>query len=1006
MLIALVGGTGLVRAQQFGRNKPHYKTFDFTVKESEHFRLYHYLPDSIAAQMLHTAERWYVHEQKIFKDTFATRNPIIVYSNHADFQQTTAISGTIGVGTGGVTEALRNRVVMPVMELNSQTDHVLGHELVHAFQYRLVQKDSLSLSHLQNIPLWMVEGLAEYLSIGSIDPHTAMWMRDAIVRDDFPTLREMTRSYEYFPYRYGQAFWSFVTGVYGDSVVSPLFRETALYGYEQALKTLTGLDAEAFSRAWEKNLENYYTPFKLLKPDTVTGKLLIDPEKSGDLNIAPAISPNGQYVAFLSQKNFFSIDLFLADAKTGKILRTLSSTAKQSHIDDFSFVESAPAWAPHSDRIAFSVFSKGQTMLSVVDVSTDNSRTFPIPGLSYFSNPAWSPDGKHVVVSGLRNGQSDLYLYNFEENKTVQLTDDAYSDIQPTWSPDGSRILFVSDRPAAGSAYNTRSLQLSVLDLADDRINVLDVFHGAENLSPVLSPDGTSAYFLSNRDGFRNLYQYDFASGQVKQLTDYVTGVTGITAYSPALSISKGTGLMAYTYFSDAKYLLYTAMPGEFEARVVDADEVDLAPGVLPPDRRSMDIVNRYVASMERPADTTMRLDDSRPYQPRLGLEFIGNNVSVGVSSRSFAGQTGMAGGINMMFGDMLGYHKLYATVALNGEIYDFGGQVAYVNQRRKLIWGVSASHIPYRSSYLTYRPDTLFIGQDTLETVDAMLDVYRTFEKSLSLFGYIPLSTTQRFEAGVGYSLYSFRLDRFHHHYYGRFVVQESREELDAPEGYGVGSVYGAYVFDNSFFGIASPLRGKRYRLEASANYDVLDYYTVLADYRQYFFLNPTAIAFRILHMSRHGRDAESSRLYPLSFAYPTLTRGNSFDNLARYADGDQSDPYAIDNLFGSRLLVANIEWRLPFTGPERLTPIKSNILFTELALFADAGLAWNRGDAPSIEGDTNGVDMRTPFITTGVSLRVNLFGAIIIEPYLAFPLRNGGLEKGIFGLNFSPGW
>ncbi len=71
-----------------------------------------------------------------FRGTLPDRNPVILYASHADFQQTTAIMGSIGAGTGGVTEALRNRVVPPLMEVNSQTSHALGHEMVHAFQYR------------------------------------------------------------------------------------------------------------------------------------------------------------------------------------------------------------------------------------------------------------------------------------------------------------------------------------------------------------------------------------------------------------------------------------------------------------------------------------------------------------------------------------------------------------------------------------------------------------------------------------------------------------------------------------------------------------------------------------------------------------------------------------------------------------------------------------------------------------------------------------------------------
>jgi len=53
------------------------------------------------------AEEWYVMHQKSFRDTFKNKNPLILYANHADFQQTTAISGTINTTTGGVTEALK-----------------------------------------------------------------------------------------------------------------------------------------------------------------------------------------------------------------------------------------------------------------------------------------------------------------------------------------------------------------------------------------------------------------------------------------------------------------------------------------------------------------------------------------------------------------------------------------------------------------------------------------------------------------------------------------------------------------------------------------------------------------------------------------------------------------------------------------------------------------------------------------------------------------------------------
>ena len=194
-------------AQYFGRNKPGYRPFKFEVRQTPNFEIYHYLKnDSLLNTLSVWSETWYNMHQKTFRDTFKIKNPVIFYNSHPDFQQTNTISDLIGSGTGGVTESLKNRVIMPVAASLAQTDHTLGHELVHAFQYNLLlNRDSSKNLSIKNVPLWMIEGMAEYLSLGSVDPHTAMWMRDALLNNDFPTLKQLSGSSKYFPYRYGHS---------------------------------------------------------------------------------------------------------------------------------------------------------------------------------------------------------------------------------------------------------------------------------------------------------------------------------------------------------------------------------------------------------------------------------------------------------------------------------------------------------------------------------------------------------------------------------------------------------------------------------------------------------------------------------------------------------------------------------------------------------------------------------------------------------------------------------
>src|SRR5690606_7026035 len=126
---------------------------------------------------------------------------------------------------------------------------------------------------------------------------------------------------------------------YGDTVIVPLFKATAKFGYEGAIRRTFGYDVRTLSNLWNQSIIDMYRPMLKDTAQTPVGRLIIDEKNAGNTNVAPAISPDGRYVAFLSEKDLFSIDLFLADAHTGKILRKLTSRLSNGDIDDFSYVE-------------------------------------------------------------------------------------------------------------------------------------------------------------------------------------------------------------------------------------------------------------------------------------------------------------------------------------------------------------------------------------------------------------------------------------------------------------------------------------------------------------------------------------------------------------------------------------------------------------------------------------------------------------------------------------------
>ncbi len=999
-------------SQYFGRNKPSYRVFDFNVYQTPNFELYHYLENDSALTMLaNRSEAWYNLHQNLFRDTISERNPVMFYENHAEFQQTTAVSGLLSESTGGVTEAFKQRVIMPLFPSFAQTDQILGHELVHAFQYNmLINNDSIGLSRINNLPLWMVEGMAEYFSNGSVDPHTAMWMRDAVLTRDIPTLKDMTRSNEYFPYRYGQAVIAMIGKTWGDSLIVPLFRKTAINGYEKAFKEVLGVDEKTFSEMWKESLIKSYKPLLSDTLDIPAGKKILFARNAGKMNITPSVSPDGKLIAFLSERDVFTLDLFLADAGSGKIIRKLSRRINKNEIDALSFLESSGTWSPDSKQFAFVVFSEGKNKMLILNTGRRGKpREIELEGLPAINNPSWSPDGKYIALTGMRDGVSDIFLYETVTGQIRQLTHDNFANLQPSWSPDGRYLAFVTDKPLQGqnagsSPYYYNIAVVDISEPSSERLPVL--FTGAKNMNPVFSNDGSSIYFLSDRDGFRNLYKYSIHKDSIWQMTEYMRGITGITFHSPAISLSRETGDIVYSYYSERSYSIFSAKKEDFKYIPVAKNDIDFTAATLPPfEYASLNLVDNSLK--QGVASPEMSESEFRhvPYRPKFKLDYI-SNASAGVATGRMG--TGMAGSISAIFGDMTGDNQIFASVALNGEIYDFGAQVAYINQKRRLKWGATMSHIPYYYGSLSFGIDTLNIGGESYLVDRVNLNYLRMFEDQVSLFAYYPLSQTRRFEFSGQASLYSYRFDQYITYYdvLGTSIGSD-RRKMDAPEGFSLQRADAAYVVDNSVFGVTGPVSGTRLRLEAGKYFGGLNFFTTLADFRKYVQIRPYTFAFRLYSNGRWGTGAESGMLTPMYIAYPWLIRGYDRSDSYWWETQMEGSGAGLGNFFGSKIFIANAEFRIPFSGPANYSLIKSKLFFTDFNLFFDGGLALDKGSKVSQNWFLPGPGERVPVFSYGVSLRLNLFGIAVVEPFYAVPLRPGvDPLKGSFGVNFTPGW
>ena len=1053
-LVVLLFATRLDAQQYFGMNQVQYKHFDWKVIETEHW-LVHYYPEERAGAMdaARMAERSYARLSKVLDHQFREKKPIILFSSRSEFGQNN-VTGDLGEGTGGVTEALRHRMILPLTGDLGSFEHVLTHEMVHEFQYDIFArgKAGANLQTLNQVdpPLWFMEGMAEYLSSGPEHILTDTWVRDAAVNGTLPTIEQMTeRPDNYFPYRYGEALWEYVGERWGDAAIGEILQNATTLGIARAFQRQLGLTLHELSDDWRESVNAKYLPqaASLDRPQTFAQPLLTEKKSGGQIFLAPALSNDGNRVAFLSNGSFkrgeLFIDLWLADAHTGKRIKRLVQSTTNPNFEELRLLYSQSAFSNDGRTLAFTGERQGKDVLYLMDVASASvKKRIDLPVDAVWS-PVFSPDDRQIAFSGARGGITDLYIVDADGKNMRQLTNDQYGDMQPSWSPDGTRLAFASDR---GPDTNIGILKMAkwriaVYDLTSGKIDVLPGQDGL-NLNPQWGPDGREVAFISDRTGIPNVFLYDFTTQQHYQITNVLGGVSAITEYSPAISWSRGADRMAFTYYEKGDYTVWTFDNPRSLKRVAfkpgAANQVAAATPTTPAPASALDSLtlrpkpgeptSTYRApagtrqsSVLAPTEATVAelpasigtlmsdplygLPDTarfkeRPYRATFHPDYIAD-PSVGYTPSS----GGMfAGGTAFVFSDLLGNHQLAVAGNVYGRISDASVFLGYANLSHRMQYTTGLSQDP------VYVPLTgQQIPDQSGQVVRFQTDYLRYVIRNVFLTGQYPFNRFTRVETGMQLNSISRAVVHVYQDcslagYCSDITFKNDTLKINTLNYI---TPTAAFVSDNTLFGNTGPVMGRRMRFQVSENIGNVRFSDFLADYRRYdpIIFNTLTIATRFLSSVSVGRDES---FFPKYIGRPDFVRGYDRANFNFYDCTSIIGGQAQCNnaqLAGSRVAVFNAEMRFPII---RRFDIGSSFGLPPVdgLFFYDAGLAWSSGQTPHIGNAPVGNDPnfdRYPLTSFGAGLRVNLFNLAILRWDYAHPLVGGRKPNWTFSLGAS---
>ena len=1056
-LVALLvaGLPALLPAQYFGQNKVQYQAFDFKIIQTEHFDVYFYDAERPAAMdAARMAERSYARLSRVLNHQYRERKPIILYASHSDFQQTNALGGEEpSEGTGGVTDFARQRMVLPFTGSYEELEHVLQHEMTHQFQYDIWSRGiaGAGLQTIMNVnpPLWFVEGMAEYLSLGPVDANTAMWLRDAALEGHLPTIEQLERDPRVFPYRYGHAILAFIGERWGDEALGAILQSTmgGGGGLDGAFRRTIGISLRQLSDQWRDAVVKRYLPevADRQRARAFAHEVLNKKNSKGTLHLAPALSPDGKNIAYFSERDFYFVDLWLADATTGEVRRRLLKSSYSSNYETFRFINSAAAYSPDGKLLTISAKRGPRDVILVGDVEHNRLlRQIRIP-LDGVSTPSFSADGSQIVFTGYSGGLSDLFIINTDGTGFRRLTDDKYADLHPVWSPDGRTIAFATDRGPDTDFRTLRigNMRIALYHLDTGRIELLPNMDAGRNSSPQWSPDGKEIAFVSDRTGVSDIFLADLAEGQIYQLTDLYTGVQGITPLSPVLSWAPRADKLAFVYYQNENYDVFvvdnprslrrqpfTGAPAAVVARTVpdttlarpraDSAAADTTAVSLYRTPRGFRAADRPLATGDSahaaPVSITALLDSAtlnlpdsaeftvRKYRVHFSPDFVAQ-PTIGYTRDTFG--RGFYGGSAISLSDILGNHELFFAGYVNGRISEALVLATYINRTGRLNWAVGASQEP------TYflEPSRVVVDTPTVGTNVFISNVRRLVMRSAFVQVQYPFTRYRRLDAGL-------RLASVND------AIQSTLEPYDPNTGFLTDNPVfqqtslGTFnfvepsigtTFDNSLMGYTGPFLGRRSRFSVSQALGGWTFTELSGDYRRYQpIVGPITLAFRALYFGRLGRDAERFKVF---LGSTDLLRGNTSGSYFRNECANQNNVNTLtgcadlDRLVGTQLLLGSAELRFPILTPQ-FHFVPRGFPPIEGALFYDIGAAWDEFSSLEFRQRRPTDDplaIRTPLQTFGLSLRTNVLGFIILRADYSFPQSRRGVG-GYWTLSIGP--
>lgn len=569
----------------FGKSRVQHQNYNWQYMRAEQYDVYYYPTGKALAQYVYYKVPQVLTEiEELLHYNSKRKLQLIVYNTQEDFRESNfAYDDDDFYNQGGVTNVYGTKIYIYFDGNRAHLDRMIRSGVMNVYAHWLVQGatvgSNMTYDYLMDVSNWYFSGLASFFGENwnsDVDAH----VKDGILTQryaDFDDLPPRDATYA------GHSFWKYIADTYGMEAIRKILYTT------RATKSMSRGFTYATQVPYRTLLYNWYKYYCVMYYPDLERQM---PDGNGIVNRPRAkreytdfhFAPDGKSYAYVTNE-------------AGQVrvwLKTEQDKKPKCILKRFQKIEDNPdltypllAWHPQEPILGMTFESKGHCYYYPYDVTNHKWQKRFLVDVEKITSWCYSDDGKMMLFSGFKNGQSDLFLYSFLSRSFQNLTNDFYDDYAPIFVRNQQQIVFSSNRPR-----DTILLKDEMMEATPQPTYDLFLFSFAQNDPALLRVtdselgnnyearrvDRDRVIFLGDESGYVNQYiaRFDSTISRIDTAIHYMSFATT----HPLTDV--GVSVLEHDYdMENQQTATVTLMNGAQNIHVKDLD-LDQNPQVEP----------------------------------------------------------------------------------------------------------------------------------------------------------------------------------------------------------------------------------------------------------------------------------------------------------------------------------------------------------------------------------------------------------------------------------------